>query len=161
MMQPLNKVFIKTADHSNNVKITIDDEVYHYSERNGNGNCIWKLDLSNELHKVRIESTQNGVYISIDAIDIDVEGNLVSTDGINTPLLEGIVVEDGNLLTWNPVENATGYNIKRATTAGGPYTTIQPENYYIFTIKSPEPTFKSIKEYIVKDKIVWFEVKEY
>jgi len=28
-----------------------------------------KLDLSNELHKVRIESTQNGVYISVDAID--------------------------------------------------------------------------------------------
>lgn len=121
MMQPLNKVFIKTADHSNNVKITIDDEVYHYSERNGNGNQIIvfeKLDLSNELHKVRIETTQNGVYISVDAIDIDVEGNLVSTDVINTPLLEGIVVEDGNLLTWNPVENATGYNIKRATTAG-------------------------------------------
>jgi len=240
--------FAKAADHSNNVKITIDDEVYHYSEGNGNGNqtiVFEKLDLSNELHKVRIESTQDRVYTSVDAIDIDEEGNLVSSEVISTPLLNGIAVDEGNLLTWNSVENAIGYNVKRATTAGGPYTiinnnitvnsyldkdiekgkryyyvisaivdgtesensnevslehnieipevnnntilrihllnnqikeynlthgemnnfinwyTTQSENFYIFTIKSPEPPFKSIKEYIAKDKIVWFEVKEY
>ncbi|WP_431030127.1 hypothetical protein [Lysinibacillus sp. LZ02] len=234
-------------DHSNDVKITIDGEVYQYSERIGSGNQVIvfeKLDLSKGLHQVKIESTQDGVYTSIDAIDIDLDGNLVSTE-ITTPVLEGNVTDEGNLLTWNSVENATGYNVKRATTAGGPYTNISSNiaansyldkdiekgvvyyyvisaivegieskdsneialkhneetpvensniilrihllnnqikeyhliesefnnfinwyatesgNYYIFTVKSPEPPFKSIKEYIVKDKIVWFEVKEY
>lgn len=35
------------------------------------------------------------------------------------------------------------------------------ESFYVFTIKSPEPPYNSIKDYIIKDKIVWFQVKEY
>src|SRR5204863_7630 len=30
------------------------------------------------------------------------------------------------LLTWSPVSNATAYNLKRSTTSGGGYSTIQP-----------------------------------
>lgn len=35
------------------------------------------------------------------------------------------------------------------------------ESFYVFTLKSPEPPYNSIKDYIIKDKIVWFQVKEY
>ena len=43
------------------------------------------------------------------------------------PAPTGLAATAGNAqvqLIWNPVPGATGYNVKRATTSGGPYTTI-------------------------------------
>jgi len=46
---------------------------------------------------------------------------------IGLPVPTGLAATAGNAqiqLIWNPVPGATGYNVKRATTSGGPYTTI-------------------------------------
>src|SRR5262245_53794625 len=43
------------------------------------------------------------------------------------PAPTGLAATAGNAqiqLIWNPVPGATGYNVKRATTSGGPYTTL-------------------------------------
>ncbi|MGO9115563.1 MAG: carbohydrate-binding protein [Thermoguttaceae bacterium] len=41
-----------------------------------------------------------------------------------TGLIAGAVSRSQINLTWNAVANATTYNVKRATTSGGPYTTV-------------------------------------
>ena len=54
----------------------------------------------------------------------------ISAPGLATPLAlapAGLVATAGNAsvgLSWKATANATSYNIKRATTSGGPYTTI-------------------------------------
>ncbi|MGG2080629.1 hypothetical protein [Lysinibacillus pakistanensis] len=35
------------------------------------------------------------------------------------------------------------------------------ESFYVFTQQSPEPSYNSIEDYIIKDKIVWLQVKKY
>src|SRR5690606_6543834 len=40
----------------------------------------------------------------------------------------GLIAASGNAqvqLSWNAVSGATGYNVKRSTTSGGPYTNVQ------------------------------------
>jgi endo-1,4-beta-xylanase len=56
--------------------------------------------------------------------------SMLSALGAPPPTLPpptGLAATAGNAqvqLIWNPVTGATGYNVKRATTSGGPYTTI-------------------------------------
>ncbi|RYD28753.1 MAG: hypothetical protein EOP87_19240, partial [Verrucomicrobiaceae bacterium] len=48
-----------------------------------------------------------------------------STPGLAVPALLAATADSGRVaLKWNPAPPATGYNIKRATAAGGTYTTI-------------------------------------
>ena len=86
-----------------------------------------KLGLQDTVHTVEISRNLSG-HFCLDAIDIDTTGSLLD---INTPIAPPAPTlstsEVGNSyvdLSWNSITAATSYNVKRATTAGGPYTTI-------------------------------------
>ncbi|RCX09886.1 hypothetical protein DFR58_13325 [Anaerobacterium chartisolvens] len=84
-----------------------------------------KLDLPLSAHRVEIifnEDSSNGSYFSLDAIDIDDTGYMMD---YNQPA--NLTATPGNAavaLSWDAVEDAVSYNIKRSATAGGPYATI-------------------------------------
>lgn len=46
------------------------------------------------------------------------------TPGVNAPTLIANAGDSKVNLSWTIIDGATGYNVKRSTTAGGPYTTI-------------------------------------
>lgn len=200
-----------------------------------------KESLENEIHtvKVWVDSLLPTEYFGLDAIDIDSEGYLIPLD-IESPILNGELKGEGHALTWNSIEGAVGYNVKRSLNAGGPYEIIAgnvttnsyldkdiekgkkyyyvvstvvkgaesensnevtipiiensnatlvlhlvnnqikeynltsselnnflnwsasgSESFYVFTQQSPEPSYNSIEDYIIKDKIVWLQVKKY
>lgn len=51
---------------------------------------------------------------------------------VKPPIPNGLIATSGNdqvTLTWSAVTGATGYNVKRSTTAGGPYTTVASNVY--------------------------------
>jgi fibronectin type 3 domain-containing protein len=73
--------------------------------------------------KYRINITANNGYSSYTAID-EMEMMTVAAVTPEAPILSGVPGDNSNTLTWTTVDNATGYNVKRATTSGGPYTTI-------------------------------------
>lgn len=77
---------------------------------------------------VHIKTPGYNLLLNFDAVDIDVNGEI-------KPYKEILVIEapsnltatSGNsqvTLSWDAVAGATVYNVKRSTTAGGPYTTI-------------------------------------
>ncbi|SHI66096.1 hypothetical protein [Propionispora hippei] len=80
--------------------------------------------MTQSIHHVEI-SCSDGKWIQIDAIDIDENGVLLPYDTISVPT--NLLATAGNsqmTLSWTAVANASGYNVKRSTTADGPYTTI-------------------------------------
>lgn len=113
---------------SNNLKISIDDDIVEYYSISQYGwqayQCLSyeKLNLMPGIHTViiRNEATNNGAF-SFDAIDIDSDGYLLHPISVN------LTASAGNsqvTLTWDVISGATGYNVKRSTTVGGPYETI-------------------------------------
>jgi hypothetical protein len=79
--------------------------------------------LLNKEHTVVI--TCGSAVLGIDAIDIDEDGELRPYTPISSPTnLTAIEGDSQVTLSWNAVEGAAGYNVKRSTAAGGPYTTI-------------------------------------
>lgn len=226
------------------VNISIDGVVEQYTERYTPKNTVMvyeKDSLENEIHtvKVWVDSLLPTEYFGLDAIDIDSEGYLIPLD-IESPILNGELKGEGHALTWNSIEGAVGYNVKRSLNAGGPYEIIAgnvttnsyldkdiekgkkyyyvvstvvkgaesensnevtipiiensnatlvlhlvnnqikeynltsselnnflnwsasgSESFYVFTQQSPEPSYNSIEDYIIKDKIVWLQVKKY
>ncbi len=87
-----------------------------------------KVELPSGVHSVTIttdgtETGDNGNNtVSLDAIDIDDDGYMV---GYTQPT--NLTAAPGNAavaLSWDSVEDAVSYNIKRSTNEGGPYTTI-------------------------------------
>ncbi|WP_162630265.1 fibronectin type III domain-containing protein [Brevibacillus brevis] len=83
------------------------------------------LDLPNTRHTVEIinRTSTSNTSMGLDAIDIDESGEILFpyeplnlTASPNDPTIR---------LTWGSVNDATGYVIKRSTTTGGPYETIE------------------------------------
>ncbi len=79
---------------------------------------------TNYYTRYRINVTE-----SADNINVVVIGEMEMMETVTTPISTplNVVAIGGNSkvdLTWDAVNNATGYNIKRSETAGGPYTTI-------------------------------------
>lgn len=82
------------------------------------------MDLPIGIHTVKISTkncTPNTLAFSIDAIDIDSDGYLLLFEPGN---LTASVGNSQVTLNWDAIAGATGYNVKRSTTAGGPYETI-------------------------------------
>lgn len=87
-----------------------------------------KTGLPDAVHTVTIETPQSVANITkgdiqFDAFDIDESGYLINDD-ISIPVLSatgGILKVD---LIWPAVSGATGYNLKRSITPGGPYELI-------------------------------------
>jgi hypothetical protein len=84
--------------------------------------CSEKLGLVSGKHSVKLVNSGSG-FFSFDAIDIDSFGGLIPFEEapINLTAIAGDSLID---LSWNVINGATGYNIKRSTTVGGPYTVI-------------------------------------
>jgi hypothetical protein len=88
-----------------------------------------KTNLTLKDHHVKLVATDvDGTHLMmVDAFDIDDIGELKSYTPmiINAPAKLIAVAGDSQvMLNWDAVIDATGYNVKRSTTAGGPYTTI-------------------------------------
>ncbi|MTI56173.1 fibronectin type III domain-containing protein [Geosporobacter ferrireducens] len=121
------------------VSIIIDGEEYFYSNRIKSHTTLdsskyslvfEKLDLDYGVHEVFIHGNTKGLYMNIDAIDIDEDGELLDANIPNA--LTNLVATAGDTqvnLTWDAVEGATGYNVKRSLTDGGPYTTVTEAVY--------------------------------
>ncbi|GMB02268.1 hypothetical protein [Pelosinus sp. IPA-1] len=85
------------------------------------------VNLPKGEHSVKIENLENDYYLWFDALDIDDIGELkpyMPVVRIGSPVNLEAKADNKVTLTWNAVTGATGYNVKRSTTAGGPYTTI-------------------------------------
>ncbi|MEO3947606.1 fibronectin type III domain-containing protein [Gorillibacterium sp. CAU 1737] len=113
----------------NGMKITIDgvSEVYSSYSPTYNYQVLSyeKVGLPKGIHEVVIEPVAevNGSenFFSLDAIDIDESGYLVSNAPNNLiASVNGKIID----LSWTEEAKATSYNVKRSTTPGGPYTDI-------------------------------------
>lgn len=83
---------------------------------------IKNLDFG--IHYVELKNLSEKRFL-FDAIDIDSTGELLPYDRIeNSSNLKATGGKSKIDLIWNAVEKATNYNVKRATTEVGPYTTI-------------------------------------
>lgn len=124
---------------TNKARITIDGLEYFFTQYANtwvNGAlCFEIMDLTNIEHSVIINvdlsaPPVNGTRVlALDAIDIDKDGILKPYNPDIAPILapSNLIIAAGNsqvTLSWDAVTGATGYNVKRSTTAGGPYTTI-------------------------------------
>lgn len=114
---------------SSNIVVTIDGNNYSYNAKSSSSTAVYQIlvfeknDLAFGLHTVHVQPTISGQW-GWDAIDIDNTGYLVSSN-VEAPLdLQAAVENDSVVLNWSSVTGASGYNIKRSTSSGGPYSTI-------------------------------------
>ncbi|MDU4960218.1 MAG: fibronectin type III domain-containing protein [Sporomusaceae bacterium] len=113
--------------------------------------AIEKLDLEYGEHSVEIRSL-DGIRFDFDAIDIDDTGYLIFPVSLNLTAVAG---NSQILLQWDSVTGATGYNVKRATTAGGPYTTIAnnvPGTSYVDTNVENGATYYYVVSAVLGDE---------
>ncbi len=118
--------------------------------------------LSSKEHSVQIVNNASG-YATLDAIDIDEDGELKPYNPIetepepNVPAPINLVAVAGDskvMLSWDTVTGAIGYNVKRSTTAGGPYTiiaSIVPGTSYVDTAVINSTTYYYIVTAITAD----------
>lgn len=87
-----------------------------------------KNDLTDGVHYVELINLGLDTEKSFcfDAIDIDSTGELLPYDRLLTNLIATGSTSKIDL-TWDAVDKATSYNIKRSTTAGGPYESISSD----------------------------------
>lgn len=130
------RIYDQLFNNRGYAQITIDGVSQTFSAYSTNSNSsnydqtvvYEQTGLSSGSHTVTITvlgtkpSGSAYAYVSLDAIDIDSTGSLL---GINQPTnLQALSGANQVALTWNAVQGATSYNVKRSTTSGGPYTTI-------------------------------------
>jgi hypothetical protein len=83
------------------------------------------LNLDFKEHHVSINCVDADNIYYFDAVDIDDTGELLPYTQISSPTNLTTIAGDSQVtLSWNAVEGAAGYNVKRSTAASGPYTTI-------------------------------------
>ncbi|MFZ5644512.1 MAG: hypothetical protein ACOY46_13060 [Bacillota bacterium] len=103
-----------TLDQRQNVSSWVIGEKKVFSFSNDNAYKKYRLNITNLC-----PSTYNN-YVGI--YEMEMFGNTPTpTDQIDLTATAGNAQV---VLNWDAVANATGYNVKRATTSGGPYTTI-------------------------------------
>ena len=122
--------------HSNSINVNIDGiDMGDYSIYTPKPNRVLqllafeKLGLDDSIHTVKL--TNSSGWIVIDAIDLNDTGYMI---GINQPT--NLYAAAGNMkvsLSWDAVEGATSYNVKRSLTPGGPYETITTTSAITFT----------------------------
>ncbi len=102
-----------------NAKVTIDGKDYTY---NGTMSSVKRAlvfevnGLASDLHTVKITNPAQGKYLDFDAVDIDSDGYLVST---NTPLNVKAVASDSKVtLDWSQIPDAESYKVSYGTKAG-------------------------------------------
>ncbi|WP_346905857.1 GLUG motif-containing protein [Clostridium sp.] len=80
--------------------------------------------------------------------EVTVTPNIPKTNDLDAPTITSLVRDGGVYISWNEVENATSYNVKRSLTPGGPYTNLldTPTNGCRFWDRSAD---KEIKYYYV------------
>jgi hypothetical protein len=113
-----------TATGNYNVKVEIDGIDSGFFVQNvGNTNiCLnYEKNLTWGVHTVILTCSDINNGVRCDAVDIDSDGYLINPIPINLTASAG---DSKVTLSWNEVTGATGYNVKGATTAGGPYETI-------------------------------------
>ena len=119
-----------TAGYSANIRITIDG-VAEGSFSNEGSSFVSRVLMYEKtgmelgFHEVILTPQDSTIYGGgLDAIDIDDTGYSVDID---TPT--NLVATGGNAkvdLSWDAVDGATNYIVKRSETPGGPYTTTFP-----------------------------------
>jgi hypothetical protein len=128
---------ISRLDTGYSTKITIDGKESFFSQeatsRYDQALCFEIINLADTEHSVLMQPTELTKGLTLDAIDIDINGTLKTYNPIETepepniPVPINLVAAAGDsqvTLSWDAVTGATGYNVKRSTTAGGPYSTI-------------------------------------
>ncbi|OBR64084.1 hypothetical protein A7K91_20170 [Paenibacillus oryzae] len=121
------------SNRASNVDIYVDGAKNSFALNNTSTINNWKTlayevtGLDNGVHEVVmnnfVPSTTSFTPFGLDAIDIDEAGYLINAN-IASPSLFAQASEAKVDLNWTSVTNATGYNVKRALTSGGPYETI-------------------------------------
>jgi hypothetical protein len=113
----------------NDNTIIIDNIEKHFNEYNSTGInqaiVFEETGLQKGIHTVIIKpsvSMASSQYLNFDAIDIDNDGCLI--DSLQTLNLSAIAGNSEVNLSWNSVKGATEYIIKRSTSSGGSYVTI-------------------------------------
>ncbi|MEK3722334.1 fibronectin type III domain-containing protein [Paenibacillus sp. FSL H8-0034] len=101
------------------------------TNQNAQGNVVFTNTKETKVITFPIHSLTNGILV--DGANLKVY-NIKIIDGVpvapSIPL--NLIASAGNsqvTVTWTAVTGAAGYNIKRSTTAGGPYTTIATNVY--------------------------------
>ncbi|MEK3913483.1 fibronectin type III domain-containing protein [Paenibacillus sp. FSL H7-0331] len=102
-------------------------------------------------HSVEITTTSSTLYV--DTIDISSTGQILPFTGItalpSVPLNLAAQALDGGIeLSWGTVTGATGYSLKRSTTAGGPYSTVA-SNVYVSPYSDTSVTNGTTYYYVV------------
>ena len=119
---------------SEKIQVKIDDidvgtySLYHPSLSTDQCLVFEKNNLTEGVHYVELINLDSGKekQFCFDAIDIDSTGELLPYDRLSTNLIATGSTSKIDL-TWDAVDKATSYTVKRSTTAGGPYETISTD----------------------------------